>query len=53
MGRKRFVKVRAPNFFAAMEIAAPSDLVMTLPASLAHVGAAMGRFVSLPPPLHL
>lgn len=53
MGRERRVRVRAPNFFAAMEIAARSDLVMTLPMSLAHVGAASGRFVSQPPPLHL
>jgi DNA-binding transcriptional LysR family regulator len=53
IGRERRVKVRAPNFFAAMEIAARFDLVMTLPLSLAHVSEAMGRFVSLPPPLHL
>ncbi|MCC7252488.1 LysR family transcriptional regulator [Hyphomicrobium sp.] len=53
MERKRRVKVRAPNFFAAMEIAARSDLVMTLPASLAHVSATAGRFVSLTPPLSL
>ncbi|WP_040592077.1 LysR substrate-binding domain-containing protein [Mesorhizobium metallidurans] len=53
IGRERRVKVRAPNFFAAMEIAAGSDLVMTLPLSLAHVGAAKGRFVSQPPPLDL
>jgi DNA-binding transcriptional LysR family regulator len=53
IGRERRVKVRAPNFFAAMEIAAKSDLVMTLPLSLARVGAAKGRFISQPPPLDL
>jgi DNA-binding transcriptional LysR family regulator len=53
MGRERRVKVRAPNFFAALEIAARSDLVTTLPESLTHVAATMGRFVSLPPPLSL
>ena len=53
IGRERRVKVRAPNFFAAMEIAARSDLVMTLPLSLAHVSEAKRRFVLLPPPLHL
>jgi DNA-binding transcriptional LysR family regulator len=41
VGRKRRVKVRVPNFFAAIEIAAHSDLVMTLPSSL----------VALPPPV--
>ncbi len=53
MGRKRRVKVRAPNFFAALEIAARSDLVTTLPESLTHWGVTMGRFVSFPPPLRL
>ncbi len=53
MGRKRRVKVRVPNFFAAVEIAARSDLVMTLPTSLALTAAGMGRFVALPPPLDL
>jgi DNA-binding transcriptional LysR family regulator len=51
MGRTRRVKVRAPNFFSAVEIAARSDLVMTLPASLAHAAAGMARFVTLPPPV--
>jgi DNA-binding transcriptional LysR family regulator len=53
MGRTRRVKLRVPNFFAAVEIAARSDLIMTLPASLARAAANMGRFVSLTPPLDL
>ncbi len=53
MGRRRRVKLRVPNFFAAVEIAARSDLIMTLPSSLARAAANMGRFVSLPPPLDL
>lgn len=51
MGRSRRVRVRVPNFFAAMEIAACSDLVTTLPASLARTAAAAGRFAVLPPPV--
>ncbi|TIM71482.1 MAG: LysR family transcriptional regulator [Mesorhizobium sp.] len=53
IGRTRRVKLRVPNFFAAVEIAARSDLVMTLPSSLARAAANMKRFVSLPPPLDL
>ncbi len=53
MGRTRRVKLRVPNFFAAVEIAARSDLIMTLPSSLARAAANMRRFVSLPPPLDL
>lgn len=53
MGRTRRVKLRVPNFLAAVEIAARSDLVMTLPSSLARAAATMGRFISLPPPLDL
>lgn len=53
MGRNRRVKLRVPNFFAAVEIAARSDLIMTLPSSLARSAADMGRFVSRPPPLDL
>ncbi|WP_407925574.1 LysR family transcriptional regulator [Geminicoccus flavidas] len=53
MGRTRRVKLRVPNFFAAVEIAARSDLVMTLPSSLARAAAEMRRFVSLPPPFDL
>jgi len=51
--RQRRVQVRVPSFLAAVEIAARSDLVMTLPSSLARTAAAMGRFVVLPPPLDL
>lgn len=53
MGRRRRVKLRVPNFFAAVEIAARSDLVMTLPSSLARTAAGMRRFVALRPPLDL
>ena len=53
MGRTRRVRLRVPNFFAAVEIAARSDLVMTLPSSLARTAAGMRRFVALPPPLDL
>ncbi|MGO4840829.1 LysR substrate-binding domain-containing protein, partial [Rhizobiaceae sp. 2RAB30] len=53
MGRTRRVKLRVPNFFAAVEIAARSDLIMTLPSSLARAAADMRRFVPLPPPLEL
>lgn len=51
IGRKRRVKVSVPSFFSAVEIAARSDLVMTLPASLARMAAGMGRFVTMPPPV--
>lgn len=53
IGRARRVKLRVPNFFAAVEIAARSDLIMTLPSSLARAAANMRRLVSLPPPLNL
>lgn len=53
IGRTRRVRVRAPNFFSAVEIAARSDLVMTLPASLAQAAAGMSRFVAVPPPVDL
>ncbi|WP_342394677.1 LysR family transcriptional regulator [Sinorhizobium numidicum] len=53
LGRRRRVKLRVPNFFAAVEIAARADLVMTLPSSLARTAADMRRFVSLVPPLDL
>lgn len=49
-GRKRRVKVRVPNFLAAVEVAARSDLVMTLPESLARMAAGMNRFVMRTPP---
>lgn len=51
MGKKRRVKVSVPNFFAAVEIAACSDLLMTLPERLARMAAAVNRFVVLPPPV--
>lgn len=53
IGRRRRVSVRLPSFLAAVEIAARSELVMTLPSSLARTAAGMGRFVILPPPLSL
>lgn len=53
IGRQRRVRVRVPSFLAAVEIAARSDLVMTLPSSLARTAGGMGRFVALPPPLDL
>lgn len=53
MGCERRVHVRVPSFLAAVEIAARSDLVMTLPSSLARTAAGMGRFVLLPPPVDL
>lgn len=53
MGLRRRVQVRVPSFFAAVEIAARSDLIMTLPSSLAQTAAGMGRFVGLPPPIDL
>ena len=52
-GRQRRVKVRVPSFLAAVEIAARSDLIMTLPSSLARTAADMRRFVMVPPPLAL
>lgn len=52
-GRQRRVKVRVPSFFAAVEIAARSDLVITLPSSLARTAADMRRFAMAPPPLDL
>lgn len=51
MGHSRRVRVRVPNFFAAAEIAACSDMVMTLPASLARTAMGAARFVTRPPPL--
>ncbi|MEO4001681.1 LysR family transcriptional regulator [Mesorhizobium sp. CAU 1732] len=47
---KRRVKVTVPNFLAAVEIAAQSDLVMTLPESLARMAAGVNRFVMRTPP---
>ena len=53
MGRSRRVRARVPNFFAALEIAACSNLVMTLPESLARTTTGAARFVMLPPPVDL
>lgn len=53
LGKERRVKVRVASFLAAVEIAAQSDLVMTLPSSLARTAAGMERFVSVTPPLDL
>lgn len=53
IGRQRRVQVRVPSFLAAVEIAAQSDLITTLPSSLARTATAVGRFVALPPPLDL
>jgi DNA-binding transcriptional LysR family regulator len=52
MGRERKVKARVPSFLAAVEIVAKSDLVMTLPASLART-ADRYRLARQPPPLDL
>jgi DNA-binding transcriptional LysR family regulator len=53
LGLGRRVQVRVPSFLAAVEIAAGSDLIMTLPTSLAQTAAGMGRLVGLPPPIDL
>lgn len=53
MGRQRRVKARLPSFLAAVEIAAQTDLVMTLPSTLAQTAAGMRRFVAVPPPFDL
>lgn len=52
-GLSRRVQVRVPSFLAAVEIAAGSDLIMTLPTSLAQTAAGMGRLVSMAPPVDL
>lgn len=52
-GAKRRVRVRAPSFLAAVEIAAHSDLMLTLPVSLVHTAAASGRLVARPSPVKL
>lgn len=53
MGQQRQVKARVPSFFTALEIAAQSDLIITLPDSLAETGMARARFVMRQPPLPL
>jgi DNA-binding transcriptional LysR family regulator len=52
MGRERKVREREPNFLAAVEIVAKSDLIMTLPARLAGT-ADRYRLARQPPPLDL
>jgi DNA-binding transcriptional LysR family regulator len=52
-GQRRRVAVRVPNFLAAVEIAAQTDLIMTLPSSLANTAAARGRFTIMRPPVPL
>lgn len=52
-GKERRVKVRVPSFFAAIEIAARSDMVMTLPSRLARTAADMRRFATNTPPLDM
>jgi DNA-binding transcriptional LysR family regulator len=53
IGCTRTVSARVPGFLAAVEIVAGSDLVITLPASLARRVAANGRVVPVAPPLDL
>jgi DNA-binding transcriptional LysR family regulator len=53
IGRERRVSARVPSFLAAVEIIAGSDLVVTLPASLARRVAAGGRLVAVAAPLDL
>lgn len=53
MGRERRVRARVPSFFAALEIVARTDLVITLPTSLALTAEGMGRFSITPPPLDM
>jgi DNA-binding transcriptional LysR family regulator len=52
MGRERRVRAKVPSFFAAVEIVTNSDLVLTLPSSLAQT-VDMHRLTSMSPPLDL
>lgn len=52
IGQVRTVKARVPSFFAAVEIVANSDLVLTMPSSLART-TDMRRLISKQPPLDL
>ena len=52
MGRERKVTASVPSFLAAVEIVAKTDLVMTLPASLARI-ADRFHLARQPPPLDL
>jgi DNA-binding transcriptional LysR family regulator len=53
IGRERRVSARVPSFLAAVEIVAGSDLVVTLPASLARRVAGSGPLVAVAAPLDL
>jgi DNA-binding transcriptional LysR family regulator len=53
IGRSRRVRTTAPNFLAAMEIVARTNLITTLPESLLSIETAIGRFVTQKPPLKL
>lgn len=53
LGRQRRVTTRVSSFLAAMEIAARTDLIVTLPSRLATIAAQTGRFRALPPPLDI
>lgn len=53
IGRRRRVAVRVPQFLAAVEIAARSDLVVTLPVSVAWAMAGTERLATVAPPLDL
>ncbi|MEQ8292772.1 MAG: LysR family transcriptional regulator [Roseovarius sp.] len=53
LGQTRRVQVRVPSFLAALEIAARSDLLLTIPSSLARTEAARDRLDARPPPLPL
>ena len=53
LGHTRTVASRVPSFLAAVEIVASTDLVVTLPASLARQVALSGRLVAVEPPIDL
>lgn len=51
LGLKRRVALRIPHFFAAFGVVAATDMVVTLPLSLAAREAAPRGLVALPPPI--
>ena len=51
LGLRRRVALRLPHFYAAMEVVARSDLVVTLPRSIARVYAERLGLLVLEPPL--
>lgn len=53
MGLQRRTRMRVPNFLVALELAARTDLVVTLPETLRQVGPGMDRFQAADPPLPL